>query len=163
MNPELDLVLVNPFVLVERRERLRKMEPYPPLGLAALAAWVRQRGYRVAIVDGTFHPSLGGLIRELDGTRSKVAGVYAMNGFRSQALAVVRSLAASGRTVLCGGPDPAVYPEVYLRAGARVAARSEGEATLTDLLAHFLKNEGALHEIAGITYISGGDLVTTVP
>lgn len=139
------------------------MEPYPSLGLSSLAAWVRERGLTVAIADGTFLPSIESLLAEIGRIESRLVGVFAMNSFRGEALAVVRAVAETGRTVICGGPDPSIYPDAYLEAGARAVAHSEGELILVDVARHFLKGDLPLAGIPGISFLDAGRLTATPP
>lgn len=161
MGGQLDLLLVNPYCLETQPERKTKMEPYPPLGLMALSAWVREQGYSVTIADGTFEPSIESLIDSVKRLDPAIVGLFAMNSFRGEALSVLRSLARDGRSVLCGGPDPSIYPSIYLQAGATAVAHSEGELILTDLLGHYLRHAVSLQEVAGISYSNRGVVVRT--
>lgn len=163
MSASPDIVLVNPYCLAAQPARKMKMEPYAPLGLLSLAAWLRERGRSAQIVDGTFADSLDSIVAEADDAAGRAVGVFAMNSFRGEALRVVSALARGGRAVLCGGPDPSIYPEIYLAAGASVIAHSEGELTLADLLDQFERNGEDLSKIAGLSFKTKDGIIRTPP
>lgn len=100
-----------------------------------LGAVLREHGYTVEIYDGTFERDPEQIrLRLRTGPRPRVVGVFAMNSFRDDALATIRELKEQGITVLAGGPDPSIYDEQYLEAGADVVVRGEGEVAILELL-----------------------------
>src|SRR5688572_937412 len=130
-----DVLLVNPYVLTRHQERRASYRPYPPLGLMYLGAVLREHGYSVEIYDGTFADSTSRILSRLDRTeRPRVAGVFAMNSFRDDALETIRSFKERGITVFAGGPDPSIYDEEYLLGGVDAVVRGEGEVALLELL-----------------------------
>jgi radical SAM superfamily enzyme YgiQ (UPF0313 family) len=130
-----DVLLVNPYVLGRHAARKASYRPYPPLGLMYLGAVLRENGYSVEIYDGTFSDSPDRIGRHLDrGGLPRVAGVYAMNSFRDDALETIRLFKDRGVTVFAGGPDPSIYDGQYLEAGADAVVRGEGEVAILELL-----------------------------
>ena len=134
----LDVLLVNPYVIRRHAPRMASYRPYPPLGLMYLGAVLRDRGFAVEIYDGTFEDRPDEITARLRrGPRPRVAGVYAMNSFRDDALATIERLKEHGILVIAGGPDPSIYDEKYLDDGADVVVRGEGEVALLALLDAF--------------------------
>ncbi len=130
-----DVLLVNPYVLSRHEPRKASYRPYPPIGLMYLGAVLREHGYSVEIYDGTFETSPEQIRARLrTGPRPRVAGIFAMNSFRDDALATIELLKEQGVTVLAGGPDPSIYDEEYLAAGADVVVRGEGEVAILEIL-----------------------------
>jgi radical SAM superfamily enzyme YgiQ (UPF0313 family) len=130
-----DVLLVNPYVIRRHAARMASFRPYPPLGLMYLGAVLRAHGYTVEIYDATFEDGPERVAERLQrGPRPRVAGVYAMNSFRDDALAAVKHLKEQGLVVLAGGPDPSIYDADYLSAGVDVVVRGEGEVAILEVL-----------------------------
>ena len=130
-----DILLVNPYVLARHEPRKASYRPYPPLGLMYLGAVLRDRGFDVEIYDGTFLEDPEQIrVRLTTGPRPRIVGIFAMNSFRDDALATITELKEQGITVLAGGPDPSIYDEEYLNAGADVVVRGEGEVAILEIL-----------------------------
>jgi radical SAM superfamily enzyme YgiQ (UPF0313 family)/glycosyltransferase involved in cell wall biosynthesis/SAM-dependent methyltransferase len=129
-----DLLLVHPYALLLDDARFYELLPYPPLGLLMIAAVARAMGYRVAIWDGTFSDRLRGLRESAERLRPRLIGVGSWSSYRGNARAVFEELRPLGVPLLAGGPDPSIYPNDYLDAGADLVVIGEGEATLRELL-----------------------------
>ena len=137
-----DLLLVHPYVLALDDSRTYELLPYPPLGLLSLAAVARRAGYRVAIHDATFSNGLHDIDTTLEGNPPRLIGVGSWSSYRGNSQKFLAHLAARGLPVVAGGPDPSLYPEQYLEAGARVVAVGEAETTLLELLRAALGEPG---------------------
>lgn len=134
----LDVLLVNPYVLSRHEPRRASYRPYPPLGLMYLGAVLREAGYTVEIFDATFLDSPDRIRERLrHGPRPRVVGVFAMNSFRDDALAMIDRFKEAGLMVWAGGPDPSIYDGEYLSAGADVVVRGEGEVAILELMEAF--------------------------
>lgn len=164
MRSVVDVLLVNPYVLSRHEPRKASYRPYPPIGLMYLGAVLREHGYSVEIYDGTFETSPEQLrVRLRAAGRPRVAGIFAMNSFRDDALATIELLKEQDITVLAGGPDPSIYDEEYLSAGADVVVRGEGEVAILEILAALDIRPGAEAEdrradVEGLTSIEGVSL-----
>jgi anaerobic magnesium-protoporphyrin IX monomethyl ester cyclase len=108
---------------------------FPPLGLAYVAAALRQRRYDVRILDCTFldRREAAGRARA---AAADVVGIYAMITMREDARRFARDLGASARLLVTGGPSPTSDPALFLRE-FDVVVRGEGERTVVDLLSAF--------------------------
>ncbi len=131
----LDVLLVNPYVIRRHAPRMASYRPYPPLGLMYLAGVLRAEGFTVEIFDATFASGPEALgARLARGPRPRLAGIFAMNSFRDDAVAAVRTLKEADLWVLAGGPDPSIYDEEYLRGGVDLVVRGEGEVAILEVL-----------------------------
>ncbi len=160
-----DVLLVNPYVLTRHEPRRASYRPYPPLGLMYLGAVLRDRGYSVEIYDGTFADSTERILEHLErAARPRVAGIFAMNSFRDDALETIRHFKERGVTVFAGGPDPSIYDEEYLGGGVDAVVRGEGEVAILELLDAYRVRpketsepipaaDEALRGIAGVSFL----------
>ncbi len=163
----LDLLLINPpyFTpdeLAARRERFggwiaggnMYIHPFePPLGLAALAAHLKGKGFRVEVLDlvglGIPEEKLPEILRDKSPAR---VGIGAMTPLfpAARRLARIVKQARPGTVVIVGGAHPTVSPETCLaEENIDFIVRGEGEEVLAALLA------GAAPEgIPGLLYKS---------
>jgi radical SAM superfamily enzyme YgiQ (UPF0313 family) len=72
---------------------------------------------------------------------------------------------ANGAIVILGGPEPPYYAADYLRHGADIIVKGEGELTLEELIPHLTKHGlHGLDNIAGIAFLDDdGQVVETEP
>jgi radical SAM superfamily enzyme YgiQ (UPF0313 family) len=111
----------------------RLMRPYPPLGLLYLSAYLKAKGRAVSVFDSTFSTPER-LIETLRQDRPARLGLYANLMTRPRVVSLIGAAQALGIPVVVGGPDASGNAEEYLREGASVVVRGEGEATLEELL-----------------------------
>lgn len=160
----LDLMLVHAYFLAEDPKEQQIMKPFPPLGLLYISSHLKTKGFKVEIFDGTFRRRED-FWRKLAEQRPFVVGLYVNLMTKRNALELIAAGRAAGSIVILGGPDPALYKEEYLAAGADIVVFGEGELTLEELLPH-LKRRGLddLDRIAGIAFRArDGSIVSTAP
>jgi radical SAM superfamily enzyme YgiQ (UPF0313 family) len=155
------------------------MQPYPPLGTLFAASFMRQQGYSVALFDAMLADSEMEWASALDQTQPRVAVLFEDNfnylskmcllNMRQAAFTMTHLAKAQGLPVIICGADATDHYELYLKAGADVIIRGEGELTLQALM-EFLDNPTAqprdegLAQIAGIAYLDAqGEVQVTVP
>lgn len=151
-----DILLVNPVFLSQNEAERDSMSPYFPLGLLYLSAFLRDRGFRPEIFDGTFASGLDDFVATIEGLNPKMVGITALQPNREMALNLADIAHNHGIIVVMGGPDPTMAPEKYLSEPAvDIVVHHEGELTLLELL-EMSKNNGnnALNytELKGIAY-----------
>lgn len=151
-----DILLVNPVFLSQNEAERDSMSPYFPLGLLYLSAFLRDRGFRPEIFDGTFASGLDDFVATIEGLNPKMVGITALQPNREMALNLADIAHDHGIIVVMGGPDPTMAPEKYLSEPAvDIVVHHEGELTLLELL-EMSKNNGnnALNytELKGIAY-----------
>jgi len=177
----MNVALVHPPLLLSNVKHQLLVQP--PLGMAYVAACLRQAGHAVQVVDGVGeaigrrspfrdHHHVHGLpideivARVAPGTEAIGIGVMFSN-FWPVAKALIHALRARfpGVPIFCGGEHVSALPHVVLQqAPADYAVIGEGEETAVELLAALAGHAGAppLERIAGLAYRgAGGAIVTT--
>lgn len=158
----MSLLLTHGYFLNDDPAERRIMKPYAPLGILAIAAYLKSRGVAVDVFDSTF-ASMDEFVAHLQRTRPGVVGIYVNLMTKFNVLAMIRHCRAAGARVILGGPEPAPYAAEYLAHGADVIVEGEGELTMEELLpALAQRGPHQLHDIAGIHFLDErADVVRT--
>jgi anaerobic magnesium-protoporphyrin IX monomethyl ester cyclase len=139
------------------------MQPYPPLGTLYAAAFVRGRGYDVALFDAMLADSEQRWAEALDQHRPRCAVLFedSFNYLSKMCLLRMREAAftmagmakARGCTVIACGADSTDHAPDYFQHGVDYILLGEGEATLADLL-DSLTGRSAIppSQIAGLSF-----------
>ena len=137
----------------------------PNGALASLAGNVDAH-HRVAIADlilvpGQVRQTVERLMRDLDPDVVGLSIMTFQRGTAKKIVALVRAL-KPGTTVVVGGYDPSLAPEVYQdpALGVDVIVRGEGDATFRELL-RALEAGRDLSGVAGLSYRRGSGFVRT--
>jgi radical SAM superfamily enzyme YgiQ (UPF0313 family) len=159
-----DVLLVNPVFLSQNEAERELMSPYIPLGLLYLGAFLRERGFRVEIFDGTFAQGNQDFIAALEKHNPKTVGITAIKPNGNSVLELAEIAKGSGAFVIVGGPDPTYSPEYYLNNPAvDLVVHHEGELTLAEILEAWQNGDQAapnLGDMPGIAYLDQmGELV----
>ena len=156
------LLLTHAYFLYEDAKELQIMRPYAPLGILYLSSHLRAKGFEVEIYDSTFG-SRDELSRILHNDAPAILGIYANLMTRGRAVEIIGEAKAAGWRVIVGGPEPSNYAGEYLRAGADVVVRGEGEIAVEALMASGF-DRSAWPGIEGIVYLEeSGETVRTGP
>jgi radical SAM superfamily enzyme YgiQ (UPF0313 family) len=165
-----DLLLGQAYYLKFDPKLWRAQQPAAPLGTLYAAAYLRARGYDVALFDAMLADSEADWALALDRTRPRLAVLYedsfnylskmCLLRMREAALAMIRAAQVRDCAVIVSGSDATDHPDVYLDAGARAVIRGEGEITLAHLVDALLNGE-ALDGIPGIVHLRDGELSDT--
>jgi len=133
----LDLLLFHAWLLAHDAREQEVMRPFPPLGIQYLVAWMRRHGMPATDwFDPSFDPDLSRFWGEIADTDPRVVGLYGHTVTRPVAAEVLPRLAAEGRRIVAGGPDPTQYLDDYFDMGVEVIVIGEGEETLAALMDH---------------------------
>lgn len=156
----IDILLVNPVFLSQNDAERELMNPYFPLGLLYLAAFIRERGFSVEIFDGTFQEDVQTFDGALATHQPKIVGITAVKPNREMALTLAAKAKTQDAVVIIGGPDATYTPATYLEGGSvDYVVHHEGELTIIELLQYTLASEEARH-LDGIAYAdNSGNLV----
>ena len=150
-------------------------QPYPPLGTLYAAAYLRDRGHRVALFDAMLAQSEQDWSAALDRHRPAVAVLYEDNfnylskmcllRMRTAALEMIAHARVRRVPAIVAGSDATDHPETYLDAGAACVLIGEGELTLHEVLATGLElGPDQLRKVRGICFRDErGELVRTAP
>ncbi len=174
------VALVNPPGLKAARA-LNMNTPCPPLGLAYVAAALREAGHDVTVIDGTGaaldhvrrHPGrddlwMQGLSPDEIAARVPVdAGVIGITCMFSALWPITRRVIAAVRRrvpdalVVLGGEHGTALPEYTLHdSGPDVVVLGEGEETIVRLVGAWQRKE-PLDSVPGVAFLDEGRLVTT--
>ncbi|MFH2138498.1 MAG: cobalamin-dependent protein [Candidatus Omnitrophota bacterium] len=141
----------------------------PPLGLAYLAAYIRQEGFDPVIVDLNAAPHTEEEIRGLMDKYTPLAvGISFMTNQYTECLRLAELIKECSfvTPVFVGGPHVSALPKETLEECADIdcAIIGEGELTLLELLKAYSKGENDFSKIKGICFSdSAGVFVTTQP
>ena len=109
------------------------LELYPSLGVLSLAAYLREAGARVEVVDLTFERSARPVYARARDFAPHVVGVHTKTLTMRRSVEIGRIARSAGAVPIAGGPDAATRPDLYLDEGFEAVATGEGEATLLDV------------------------------
>jgi radical SAM superfamily enzyme YgiQ (UPF0313 family) len=143
---------------------MKVMKPYPPLGILYISSYLKQQGFDVQVYDSTFS-SMAAFKELMAKERPPVVGIYTNMMTKRNVLEMVQHCKENGAIVVLGGPEPPYYAEDYLRAGADIIVKGEGEVTLAELLPHLAKQRlTELGAINGIAFLNDeGRVAETLP
>lgn len=125
----------------------------PPLGLAYIAAVIRQKGHYVKLIDLGIDKKLPSpeLIKLFD-----VVGITADTPSYPEALSVAKAAKEAGTTVIMGGYHVSFLDKEALMTGVvDFVVRGEGEEIFLNLI-ETLKKKGDLLEVQGISFMKDG-------
>jgi radical SAM superfamily enzyme YgiQ (UPF0313 family) len=153
-----DILLTHAYYASLTRTEKRRIQPYAPLGILYLAAFLRQRGRRVRVFDTTFAPGIGDFINHIERRPPALVAISVLETTRPNARGMMDACERRGIPVVAGGPDPSSDPAWYARRGIP-AVIGEGEETMAALL-----DAGDVPDraVAGV-YISDGTFVPRPP
>jgi len=126
---------------------------FPPLGLGYLAAYLKQNGISVQIVDCTFMKQDEALKQVID-SKPKIIGIQSMYSMREKSLELAQLLKPHCELLVAGGALPTIEPEAFLK-NFDLAVVGEGEQTLLEIVNQFL-NGGDFSQVKGIVYHKKG-------
>jgi radical SAM superfamily enzyme YgiQ (UPF0313 family) len=135
----------------------------PPLGLAFIAAMLRQRGFDVRLIDSTtLGYGLPQLQRLIVQWRPQLVGISANTPVYPVALEAARMVkrAAPEATVVLGGCHPTVFPQrVIANPEVDAVVVGEGEQTMAEIAAAVAAGRD-LTGIAGVVHRRDGQVVS---
>jgi len=167
MLDDMKVVLIDPPNRVAsffRRGARKRSTRSPPIGLAYLAAVLRENGAKVRIIDAkSLRMPLKKLSKEIAREKPDIAGINVFTcQLRNAMLTAERIKAVSPSTkVVVGGPH--IHPqheEVAQNSSVDVCVRGEGEITMLHLT-NAISNGGDLKKVKGITFKKGKEIIVT--
>ena len=108
---------------------------FPPLGLGYMAAYLKQSGVSVEIVDCTFIKQEEALRKIID-SKPKIIGIQSMYSMKEKSLELAQLLKAHCELLVAGGALPTTEPEAFLENFDLVVV-GEGEQTMLDIVNQF--------------------------
>ena len=151
----MDILLAHGYFLYEDPHEMKVMKPYPPLGILYISSYLKKQGFHVGVFDSTFS-SMAAFKTLVTQERPPVVGIYTNMMTKRNVLEMMRACKEAGAVVVVlGGPEPPYYAEDYLRRGADIIVKGEGELTLEELLLHVAKHGAKqLDFINGIAFLN---------
>ncbi|MDD4996431.1 MAG: radical SAM protein [Patescibacteria group bacterium] len=151
-----DLLLINPFWGFKGKNIWKEISGVlPPLGIASIAAFSRDRGFSVKIIDmqaeGLNLDSLGSRMEDM--SEPKFVGITAttLSVKNVYKIADVVKNKFSKTKIILGGHHPTALPEEALKKlTVDIVVLGEGEMTVSDIL-----SGKSFEEIDGIAYKNG--------
>jgi anaerobic magnesium-protoporphyrin IX monomethyl ester cyclase len=153
----IDVALIQP---PSRARAVRKLNICtPPIGLAYIAAFLREHGHRVTIIDAEVEQLSGNQIAQ-QARRADLAGITTTAPTYHSALEIARLTKQSnkGTAVVLGGPQATFLDAESLeKSPADAVVRGEGEQTMLDV-ANAVES-GSAFEFDGVTHREAGTVV----
>jgi anaerobic magnesium-protoporphyrin IX monomethyl ester cyclase len=122
---------------------------FPPLGLGYIAAYLKQHGISVEVVDCTFIKQKEALKKIID-SKPKIIGIQSIYSMREKSLELAQLLKNHCELLVAGGALPTTEPETFLE-NFDVVVVGEGEQTMLELVNQFT-NGGDFSQLKGIVY-----------
>jgi radical SAM superfamily enzyme YgiQ (UPF0313 family) len=140
---------------------------YPPLGLLYLASYLRENGYsKISVIDGAkigLKKTIENIIKE----NPDIIGISSTTWTSLGAISLIKLIKRKlkDRLIVVGGPHATTLPEDFLKAGADVVVRGEGEQTFLEIVKYyekgtFFKN---IRNIQGVSYLRKNKVFSTSP
>ncbi len=108
---------------------------FPPLGVAYLAASLREAGHRVHLLDCSFSRRDDALQRAL-AIHADIVGISCLATMQDDCLRLAERLRDHCGLLVAGGPLPTCHPEAFLQ-HFDVVVRGEGEQTMPEIVAAY--------------------------
>jgi len=162
----MNVVLINP--PPQHVLEIHDRPEYPHLGLAYIAAYLRECGIKnISVIDAKFEGvGLGNVKKRLSKHKIDVIGITAMTHEVSQAqkIAQVMKEIAPSTIVVIGGAHATALPRQTLVefADIDIAAFGEGEQTLYQVITAVDKGK-PISEVSGIAFRANGSIVLNKP
>lgn len=154
------VVLTHAYYLNEDEREKRIMKPYPPLGILSVAAWLRQKGFDVEVIDSTFM-SRDQHYAALQRSNAEVIGCYANMITKLNVIALTNYLRDEVKAnVVLGGPDVRYNAENYLKLPVDALIIGEGEQSMEEYC-YAIQDGKNLNEVEGLCFVDDGEIVTT--
>ncbi|MFQ5956223.1 MAG: B12-binding domain-containing radical SAM protein [Candidatus Brocadiales bacterium] len=137
---------------------------YPPTGLTALAAYLRQHGHKVKVFDSNIEQATtADMVRLVQETTSTIVGITSMSVNVGLAFELADAIKSMDKKiwVIAGGVHPTVAPEHTLsNKNIDAVVIGEGELTLLELI-EAIQAGSKFDEIKGIGFRRNGDCFCT--
>jgi len=139
--------------------------PVLPLGLATIAAYIREQGINVSIIDAWAESlSLEELEQKVSHSGADIIGIYIVSPRYTLGKATIKTCrqALPDSLIVAGGPHPSAMPEATLNdiPELDVCVIGEGELTMAELV-RAIENGADLSAVDGLAYRDGNEIKIT--
>ncbi len=171
-----DILLANSYFLKHDPKEYRNMNLYAPLGTLYAAAYLKSKGYEVALFDTMLADSEEDLKKDLIKHKPKIFVVYddvfnyltkmCLTRMRDAAFRMSEIAKEFGCKVIVSGSDSADHIEKYIAHKADYVICGEGEVTLGEISNFLLKEKNEniktnIKDIEGLAYPENGNISRT--
>lgn len=135
----------------------------PPLGILAIATYLRKFGFEVQVVDLFKYTSWSKIRNTINSLDFEVFGISLWTGNHFKAKKILDIVNEKNQDIikLAGGPHATVLDEQVARNySVDYVIRGEGEITTLELLQSLKKNRN-IEQVAGLTFIKNGETIRT--
>ena len=167
-----DIIFINPPLSHEQRYGVKHKAggQTPPTGLALLAAIMREKGYKVGLIDcPALDISYEDTAKQIQEKKPRFVGLTAatVSIINAQKLSILLKQSAPETKIIIGGPHITAVPqETVDRLGSffDYAVIGEGDMTLPELI-YSLDNKKPLSSVKGIGYFNDKEkkIITVTP
>ena len=133
---------------------------FPPLGLGYIAAYLKNQGISVQLVDCTFMNRKEAL-KKIKCSRPKIIGIQVMFSMKEAALEIAQLVKEDCEFLVAGGPLPTSNPTDFFPSFDAVVI-GEGEQTMLELV-HTVQEGTSLMNVRGIAFKEEGRMSVTPP
>ncbi len=147
-------------------------QPYPPLGTITAAAWMRQHGYQVDLLDNNLVVDVAESIHKLQQQKPDFLVIYddgfnyltkmCLTNMREAVFAILACAKKLGVHTIVSSSDSTDQFDEYHAQGADFVIHGEGEETLLELV-RALEDQSPLPDVKGISYVFQGSVVKNLP
>jgi anaerobic magnesium-protoporphyrin IX monomethyl ester cyclase len=180
MRPDI-LFIYPPFTVKERygnRPIGRVGGHLPPLGLAQLAAFIREQGYGVDLLDAVaLDLGVEQVVERVKATEPRAVGFTALTSSFHRAVSVASKIrkVLPDILTLVGGPHASAVPQTVMSENScfDLLVMGEGEMTLVEIMERYrdtgyerkklLEERDKLGEVDGIVFRNNGEISQTTP
>ena len=157
------MLLVPPTDLKGSYGKLKKFSnPQPAIGMAYIAAVLRNDGIDVKIIDAYVNEyALSEILSVLGEFEPDVVGISVLTPSADVVCELARAIRAvnSSVKIVMGNMHASLFAEELLLGGyADIIVHREGEVTVLELV-HILEKCGSLHGVAGISFKEGDEVI----
>jgi radical SAM superfamily enzyme YgiQ (UPF0313 family) len=150
----------------------------PPLGLAQLAAFIREQGYRVDLLDAVaLDLGVAEVVERVVALEPRAVGFTSLTSSFHRAVAVASKIrkVLPNILILVGGPHASAVPQVVMRENScfDLLVLGEGELTLGEIMGRYrdasysrselLEDLDGLREVDGMVFRNKGEVFQTAP
>lgn len=139
---------------------IRDSSSYMPLGIAYIAAVLRDSGYRVTCIDSGYYNEES-ILNKIEKNDTEIVGISFLTSYFLKAKKLGKQIKKSypNIPIVVGGPHPSILPlEVIKEDWVDFVVIGEGEKTMLDLIEVIEKNEN-LHQVDGLVFKQNGHVI----
>ena len=137
---------------------------YMPLGIAYIAAVLRDFGHRVTCIDsGCYNEE--SILNKIEKNDTEIVGISFLTAYFLKAKKLGKHIKKSypNIPIVVGGPHPSILPlEMIKEDWVDFVVIGEGEKTMLDLIEGLEKN-GNLHQVDGLVFKQNGHVIKNKP